>query len=67
MTFLAGVEKGVGVVNLALPKKGKECCMTANVGAWLSRAFLCSWSLAGGWWLWPSEGLGVSKQEDDRN
>lgn len=55
----------VGVVNLALPRKGKECCLTANVcGAWLSRAFLWSRSLAGGWLLWLCKGLGVSKQGD---
>lgn len=30
VTLLAGAGKGVGVVNLALPKKGKECCLTAN-------------------------------------
>ncbi|KFQ95464.1 Uncharacterized protein KIAA0226-like, partial [Nipponia nippon] len=29
---------GLGVVDLALPRKGKECCLTANVcGVWLSR------------------------------
>lgn len=65
VTLLARAGKGVGVVNLVLPRKGKECCLTANVcGAWPSRAFLWSWSLAGGWWLWLCKGLGVSKQGD---
>lgn len=54
----------VGVVNLTLPRKGKKFCLTANVcGAWLSRAFLWSLGLPGGWWLWLCEHVGVSKQE----
>lgn len=65
MTLLAEAGKGVGGINLVLPRKGEECCLTANVyGAWLSRAFLWYQSLAGGWWLWLCEGLGVSKQEN---
>lgn len=41
MVLLAGAGKDVGVVNWALSRKGKECCLTANVsGAWLSSVSL---------------------------
>lgn len=71
MTLPAGAGQGVAVVNLVLPRKRKECCLTANVcGAWLGRAFFWSRSLAGGGggdstraWVYQSKGIGMKGWE----